>query len=436
MIRTISSLRFVSSSSIHRAKNTIISSNRNCNYSVGRIGDGSFLSSSTRCAIWKCTGNDGGWRTVTSSSNRNSTSSALAKIRSFSSSSSSSSLRSSEQQKKLSLCLYRILYRCIRDDFDDSSPSLQFMMLQPPLDPRQLGHARLLPTSDKHYNNNNNDNDNKKQDDDIMRTEYENEQRWKSILHFFRKQSQSAAMNSYDNDNNEFPEEFLWTSNHDLKYALRQAFMAHNLNDTVVQKRQQKEAIDAIKIWNQQIVMWKQCTTVTVDESYGIRVIATSRCVGTSGGQNGRKKNQQNNHFAYKIRIQSLQPPQKKKDEKLVVQLLGRTWSIKEEPSAVLCPESDNYVLEDEEEAVSITAPNTGAVGHLPVIRPGETFEYMSKCELATTKGSMGGCFHMALVPADTQSAQVGDPVEALEDENIEKFEMPVGPFNLNSQHF
>ena len=77
-------------------------------------------------------------------------------------------------------------------------------------------------------------------------------------------------------------------------------------------------------------------------------------------------------------------------------------------------------------------------VGHLPVIRPGESFEYISKCELGTKKGSMRGCFHMALVPTTTQSAQVGDPITVLlnkeeEDDEI-FFKVPVGPFTLTSE--
>ena len=75
-------------------------------------------------------------------------------------------------------------------------------------------------------------------------------------------------------------------------------------------------------------------------------------------------------------------------------------------------------------------------VGHLPVIRPGESFEYISKCELGTKKGSMRGWFHMALVPTTTQSAQVGDPIDVLlhkdDDEEI-FFKVPVGPFTLTS---
>ena len=69
-------------------------------------------------------------------------------------------------------------------------------------------------------------------------------------------------------------------------------------------------------------------------------------------------------------------------------------------------------------------------VGHLPVIRPGQYFEYMSFTDLATTHGQMSGKFYMAHVPAGTPSAKTGDHVEALKlDDN--KFQVKVGPFPL-----
>ena len=69
-------------------------------------------------------------------------------------------------------------------------------------------------------------------------------------------------------------------------------------------------------------------------------------------------------------------------------------------------------------------------VGHLPVIRPGQYFEYMSFTDLATTHGQMSGKFYMAHVPAGTPSAKTGDHVKALKlDDN--KFQVKVGPFPL-----
>jgi hypothetical protein len=57
----------------------------------------------------------------------------------------------------------------------------------------------------------------------------------------------------------------------------------------------------------------------------------------------------------------------------------------------------------------------------------------MSGCDLSTPTGSMVGCFHMASVEQTTESAHVGDPVEALlwKSNDQRKFEVTVGPFGL-----
>ena len=72
-------------------------------------------------------------------------------------------------------------------------------------------------------------------------------------------------------------------------------------------------------------------------------------------------------------------------------------------------------------------------VGHLPVLLPGNVFEYMSGCELFTQHGTMSGSFHMAVVPSNTRSAMVGDAVPAFQDKNPNVFEMPVHEFPLNA---
>lgn len=68
-------------------------------------------------------------------------------------------------------------------------------------------------------------------------------------------------------------------------------------------------------------------------------------------------------------------------------------------------------------------------VGHLPVLRPGEVFEYMSGTELTTSNGIMSGHFYMVNVPSDAISAKSGDDIEAL---NIpDKLHVAVAPFPL-----
>jgi ApaG protein len=126
--------------------------------------------------------------------------------------------------------------------------------------------------------------------------------------------------------------------------------------------------------------------------------------------------------FAYKIRVENVS-----EDLKSTVQLLGRTWIIEEDE-----PEEGNLKYKDESDRiVHVKAPTTGAVGHLPVLRPGEIFEYISGCELSTETGNMSGCLHFAFVDPHTESAQVGDPIDAFQLPEDKHFEIPVEPFNL-----
>ena len=105
------------------------------------------------------------------------------------------------------------------------------------------------------------------------------------------------------------------------------------------------------------------------------------------------------------------------------MQLLGRYWCI-EELTAV-------GKEDDTKERIVVDSPATGAVGHLPVLRPGQVFEYMSGTDLLGTKGTMKGHFYMATVPDDRYSAKAGDHVEALSAD--EKFEVEVASFPLEA---
>jgi len=68
-------------------------------------------------------------------------------------------------------------------------------------------------------------------------------------------------------------------------------------------------------------------------------------------------------------------------------------------------------------------------VGQLPVLQPGEAFEYMSGCELATSRGFMRGSFHFAKVPTETPSATLNTPIDAFS--SADRFEVQVNPFEL-----
>ena len=149
-----------------------------------------------------------------------------------------------------------------------------------------------------------------------------------------------------------------------------------------------------------------------------------NRCIGTStAGHHGLTTDGVVKHrFAYKIRVENFS-----QDSDSVVQLLGRTWIIQEDVS-----KDENKRTNDESDGtVYVNAPTTGAVGHLPVIHPGEIFEYMSGCELSTETGAMNGCLHLAFVDPSTKSAQVGDPIETFHLPKEKHFEMPVAPFKL-----
>eukprot|EP00543_Licmophora_paradoxa_P013189 CAMPEP_0202476074 /NCGR_PEP_ID=MMETSP1360-20130828/93232_1 /ASSEMBLY_ACC=CAM_ASM_000848 /TAXON_ID=515479 /ORGANISM="Licmophora paradoxa, Strain CCMP2313" /LENGTH=113 /DNA_ID=CAMNT_0049103263 /DNA_START=881 /DNA_END=1223 /DNA_ORIENTATION=+ len=86
---------------------------------------------------------------------------------------------------------------------------------------------------------------------------------------------------------------------------------------------------------------------------------------------------------------------------------------------------------ENANDPILVDAPTTGAVGHLPVLEPGDVFSYMSGCQLQTREGEMEGCFHLAKVPAGTRSARVGDTVEALASLTVEKLKLEVNGFPL-----
>lgn len=74
-------------------------------------------------------------------------------------------------------------------------------------------------------------------------------------------------------------------------------------------------------------------------------------------------------------------------------------------------------------------------VGNLPVLGPGELFEYISGADITTSFGAMEGFFYMAQVDMQTtESSHVGDKeVEALswKSNDERRFEMPVGRFGL-----
>lgn len=79
-------------------------------------------------------------------------------------------------------------------------------------------------------------------------------------------------------------------------------------------------------------------------------------------------------------------------------------------------------------------------VGRMPILTPGECFEYTSGCELVTAHGRMGGWYHMAdnvtlpkENPNKTSSPMMlaGDPMDHVTED--QKFILSVSPFPLNA---
>jgi uncharacterized protein affecting Mg2+/Co2+ transport len=147
-----------------------------------------------------------------------------------------------------------------------------------------------------------------------------------------------------------------------------------------------------------------------------------SSCIGATTVRHLSSGQGVKNRFTYRIRIENYNTKndQLVGDDEQTFQVLGRTWKIIEDDS-------------DDDPGVTVDAPTTGVVGHLPVLRPGDCFEYMSGCDLQTPTGTMRGSLHLAMVDDDTVSAQVGDPVDALHAPKEKLFEVPVQPFRLIS---
>ena len=162
-------------------------------------------------------------------------------------------------------------------------------------------------------------------------------------------------------------------------------------------------------------------------------------CIGTTAV--GPDLSPGKNRFSYRIRIENFtgKLDKVKGEDDQFYQLLGRNWKITENRDIIDMVEAANYDdyeeddFEDDREAI-VNAPTTGVVGHLPVLKPGNCFEYMSGCDLKASTGTMSGSFHMAVVDESTRSAQVGDPVDALHAPKDKLFELPVLPFRLLSK--
>ncbi|EED90868.1 predicted protein, partial [Thalassiosira pseudonana CCMP1335] len=253
-----------------------------------------------------------------------------------------------------------------------------------------------------------------------------------------------------DDDDEEYPQpdESVLVTSKDLQNAVRIAFRAplvsasqskHETQTTqTIISRRHRDAIDASALLSDQYNNWANKSSVFTDWEKGVRIVATAQCMHVSSTVVGGAEKKY--RYAYRIRVENIwdlissNNEQDGKDEqptdRKTVQLLGRTWNISEvsppSKSSLLTKlleegELKNANVDDSAEVnegckvvQKVYEPRTGAVGHWPVIHPGEVFQYMSGAELSSPKGAMEGCFHMAFVDEDTESAISGHPVEAL----------------------
>jgi uncharacterized protein affecting Mg2+/Co2+ transport len=213
-------------------------------------------------------------------------------------------------------------------------------------------------------------------------------------------------------------DETLWTTPDMLLQAVRQAYRQAPAAPAADQRTW---AIRAFQYLVTQGEMLQRL--VTVHEEAGVRLVTVARCVGRSATAT-RSASPDNPviykyRFVYRIRIENTSLDQ-------TVQLLGRSWIIQEGRTR------DDHSLGTEQNSIKVHAPHTGAVGQHPVLAPGQFFEYMSGCDLATESGLMQGCFHFCHVPPGTPPARVGQTVPAIHGgDTAARFEVPVAPFPL-----
>ena len=216
-----------------------------------------------------------------------------------------------------------------------------------------------------------------------------------------------------------------WTTPSHLREAVRIAFQLSSSSSSLYSEMH-AWAIRAVQIIQSQNTIWDHSSvSVTPDET--VRVTATSRFLGTSSSVPITANFSPlipKYRFAYRIRVENVSK------NSTTVQLLGRYWCIAEERNDDDHDNHDDHDDDDDDGIIEVDAPYTGAVGQLPVLKPGQVFEYVSGTELATSTGSMLGHLYMATVPDRTRSGKSGDNVTAV---TTETFQAPVKPFRFDA---
>lgn len=201
-----------------------------------------------------------------------------------------------------------------------------------------------------------------------------------NLLDCWMAQDEKLIMRPTDDPSDVPQVDTFWTTKDSLRHAVRDAFIT-----TAASSNSTATAIHAYRY-----LQAMSSLSMSISTEHGITVVATSSV--------GKER-----WSDYRMRVEN--------NSTDFVQLLGRTWIITQDE---LAP------------PVRVHEPQTGAVGHLPVLAPGQVFEYQSMAEGESMKGS----FHLCRVREGTRSAIVGQNVKAFA-QTDQHFQVSVNPFRL-----
>ena len=326
------------------------------------------------------------------------------------------------QLSKTSIRLYRVLIRECRLAVSSGDHTI---FLQRPLNPRDWGLARLFTCQNLLIQEHRSDGENCEhirrkgfvyEPNEILKF-VDNYLQYESVLLASTMSSPSSMWSSLDS---------FFVTTDTLTQTVRFAFRSSSVTPETTASsdqiksdilRMHRRAIDAMRLLRVQLSL-RDTTSVYYNPIHHVRVVATSTCVGRVATTTSMSMKQPEQHgpkyrFAYRIRVENCNDPVTTHTS---VQLLGRSWNISEVGG----------------DTFNVHAPTTGAVGHMPVIQPGQVFEYMSGVDLETTTGSMSGHFHMAIVDKESESMLVEEQKFAEDKFSDEKlFQLDVAPFAL-----
>jgi uncharacterized protein affecting Mg2+/Co2+ transport len=330
----------------------------------------------------------------------------------------------------MAIQLYRILQRqCLELSEELRKKQQTKILLQPPLDPHQAGSSRIISSKGASGN--------REEEDEALlfhlfyRWNHGQQEATDSeelLLHEWCSQLTRHSTHHRDDDETDTDDEdvdaydlTLWTHIGTVQKAIRSAFQ-HDFDRAAPDLRhfQHQCAIRAYQFLAGQKDLLRRLSSSSSLE-HSVQVTATSKYTGYSQRERVEYARQRicietKYRFVYRIRIQNLSTTE-------TIQLVGRTWNIQEYDSQREQPIGDLIIVH---------APQTGAVGRLPVLRPGQAFEYVSGAELATSLGCIKGCFHFARVPPDTPSARMGMPPRRAHTSNhLDRVAVNVQPFWL-----